>query len=201
MQLGEGVEGRRGCKQNKIPVRDVRVVRIGMIKGKESPAIGRRVIKTSRYPLAPDEDVRRLTRTMNTRFTSGEKIAVGEDGGRCARGRTVWGRGRDQEDHESRGRDGQQSACNPRVPKAQNKLLGASCLACSIFGAGTTIPGAKSCGSVGKLGDRADPEGATASNGDVLEVRGTEQTRRGEAGGQGEERTREGGGKRRGNTR
>lgn len=29
------------------------------------------------------------------------------------------------------------------------------------------IPGAKSCGSVGKLGDRADPEGATASNGDV----------------------------------
>ncbi|KYN04323.1 hypothetical protein ALC62_05089 [Cyphomyrmex costatus] len=106
-----------------------------MIKGKESQAIGRRVIKTSRYPLAPDEDVRRLTRTMNTRFTSGEKIAVGEDGGRCARGRTVWGRGRDQEDHESRGRDGQQSACNPRVPKAQNKLLGASCLACSIFGA------------------------------------------------------------------
>lgn len=76
-----------------------------MIKGKESPTIGRRVIKTSRYPLAPDEDVRRLTRTMNTRFTSGEKIAVGEDGGRCARGRTVWGRGRDQEDHESRGRE------------------------------------------------------------------------------------------------
>lgn len=29
------------------------------------------------------------------------------------------------------------------------------------------IPGAKSCGSVGKLGDCADPEGATASNGDV----------------------------------
>lgn len=57
-----------------------------MIKGKESPTIGRRVIKTSRYPLAPDEDVRRLTRTMNTRFTSGEKIAVGEDGGRCAEG-------------------------------------------------------------------------------------------------------------------
>lgn len=74
---------------------------------------------------------------------------------------------RDQEDHETRGRDGQQSACNPRVPKAQNKLLRASCLACSIFGAGTTIPGAKSCGSVGKLGDRADPESATASNGDV----------------------------------
>lgn len=65
------------CEQNKIPVRDVQVVRIGMIKGKESPAIGRRVIKTSRYPLALDEDVRRLTRTMNTRFTSGEKIAVG----------------------------------------------------------------------------------------------------------------------------
>lgn len=62
-----------------------------MIKGKESPTIGRRVIKTSRYPLAPDEDVRRLTRTMNTRFTSGEKIAVGEDGGRCARGRTNGG--------------------------------------------------------------------------------------------------------------
>ncbi|TGZ32103.1 hypothetical protein DBV15_01092 [Temnothorax longispinosus] len=80
-----------GGKQNKIPVRDVRVVRIGMIKGKESPAIGRRVIKTSRYPLAPDEDVRRLTRTMNTRFTSGEKIAVGEDGGRCARGKTDGG--------------------------------------------------------------------------------------------------------------
>lgn len=52
-----------------------------MIKGKESPAIGRRVIKTSRYPLAPDEDVRRLTRTMNTRFTSGEKIAVGGETG------------------------------------------------------------------------------------------------------------------------
>lgn len=85
-----GREGGRGeSKQNKIPVRDVRVVRIGMIKGKESPAIGRRVIKTSRYPLASDEDVRRLTRTMNTRFTSGEKIAVGEDGGRwIARGRT-----------------------------------------------------------------------------------------------------------------
>lgn len=33
------------------------------------------------------------------------------------------------------------------------------------------IPGAKSCGSVGKLGDRADPEGATASNGDVPEAR------------------------------
>lgn len=69
------------------------------------------------------------------------------------------------------------------------------------------IPGAKSCGSVGKLGDRADPEGATASNGDVPEARrggggwGTEETRRGEAGGQGEERTREGGGKRRGNAR
>ncbi|KYN42066.1 hypothetical protein ALC56_03204 [Trachymyrmex septentrionalis] len=69
------------AKQNIGP----RVVRIGMIKGKESPAIGRRVIKTSRYPLAPDEDVRRLTRTMNTRFTSGEKIAVGEDGGRKRR--------------------------------------------------------------------------------------------------------------------
>lgn len=41
--------------------------------------------------MAPDEDVRRLTRMMNTRFTSGEKIAVGEDGGRCARGRTNWG--------------------------------------------------------------------------------------------------------------
>lgn len=97
------------AKQNTGP----RVVRIGMIKGKESPAIGKRVIKTSRYPLALDEDVRRLTRTMNTRFTSGEKIAVGEDGGRCARGRTVWGKGRDPEDHESRGRDDQQSACNP----------------------------------------------------------------------------------------
>lgn len=67
------------AKQNTGP----RVVRIGMIKGKESPTIGRRVIKTSRYPLAPDEDVRRLTRTMNTRFTSGEKIAVG---GRYGRG-------------------------------------------------------------------------------------------------------------------
>lgn len=78
------------AKQNTGP-RCVRVVRIGMIKGKESPAIGRRVIKTSRYPLAPDEDVRRLTRTMNTRFTSGEKIAVGEDGGRCARGKTDGG--------------------------------------------------------------------------------------------------------------
>lgn len=88
------VPGGGGRGQNKIPVRDVRVVRIGMIKGKESPAIGRRVIKTSRYPLAPDEDVRRLTRTMNTRFTSGEKIAVGEDGGRCARRKTVWGEGR-----------------------------------------------------------------------------------------------------------
>lgn len=75
-----------------------------MIKGKESPTIGRRVIKTSRYPLAPDEDVRRLTRTMNTRFTSGEKIAVG---GRCA----VKEKGeRGQEDHESRGRNGQQRA-------------------------------------------------------------------------------------------
>jgi len=132
---------------------------------------------------------------MNTRFTSGEKIAVGEDGGRCARGRTVWGKGRDPEDHESRRRDDQQSACNPRVPKAQNKLLGASCLACSIFGAGTMIPGAKSCGSVGKLGDRADPEGATASNGDVLEMERTVETQREEAGGQGGERTREGGGK------
>lgn len=173
-----------------------------MIKGKESPAIGRRVIKTSRNPLAPDEDVRRLTRTMNTRFTSGEKIAVGEDGGRCARGRTNGGRGRDQEDHESIGRDGQQSACNSRVPKAQNKLLGASCLACSIFGTGTMIPGAKSCGSVGKLGDRADPEGATASNGDVPTARGTEETRRGgQQADTGEERTQEGGGKRRGNTR
>lgn len=57
------------------------------------------------------------------------------------------------------------------------------------------IPGAKSCGSVGKLGDRADSEGATASNGDVSETRGTEETQRGEAGGQKEERTREGGGK------
>lgn len=105
---------------------------------------------------------------MNTRFTSGEKIAVGEDGGRCARGRTeTRERGRDQQDHERRGRDGQQSACNPQVPKAQNKLVGASCLACSSFGAGTMIPEAKSCGSVGKLGDRADLEGATASNGDV----------------------------------
>ncbi|KYQ59235.1 hypothetical protein ALC60_01821, partial [Trachymyrmex zeteki] len=84
------------CKQNKIPVRDVRVVRIGMIKGKESPAIGRRVIKTSRYPLAPDEDVRRLTRTMNTRFTSGEKIAVGEDGGRWTGGREDTRRGREK---------------------------------------------------------------------------------------------------------
>lgn len=53
------------------------------------------------------------------------------------------------------------------------------------------IPGAKSCGSVGKLGDRADPEGATASNGDVSVARGTEETQSGEAGGQGEERTRE----------
>ncbi|KYN12004.1 hypothetical protein ALC57_15846 [Trachymyrmex cornetzi] len=71
------------AKQNTGP----RVVRIGMIKGKESPAIGRRVIKTSRYPLAPDEDVRRLTRTMNTRFTSGEKIAVERgEGGRTREG-------------------------------------------------------------------------------------------------------------------
>lgn len=148
-----------------------------MIKGKESPAIGRRVIKTSRYPLAPDEDVRRLTRTMNTRFTSGEKIAVGgETGERDGAGGGGGGGdgGRGQEDHETGGRDGQQSACNPRVPKAQNKLLRASCLACSIFGARTMIPGAKSCGSVGKLGDRADPEGATASNGDV---RGTGRQR------------------------
>lgn len=136
-----------------------RVVRIGMIKGKESPAIGRRVIKTSRYPLAPDEDVRRLTRTMNTRFTSGEKIAVGgryrRRGGGGVEGREGRKRGKDREDHETRGRDGQQSACNPRVPKARNKLLRASYLACSILGAGTMIPGAKSCGSVGKLGDRA----------------------------------------------
>lgn len=102
---------------------------------------------------------------------------------------------------KAEGGTGQQSACNPRVPKAQNKLLGASCLACSIFGAGTMIPAAKSCGSVGKLGDRADPEGATASNGDVPMARGTEETQGVEAGGQGEERTREGGGKRRGNTR
>lgn len=141
-----------------------------MIKGKESPAIGRRVIKTSRYPLAPDEDVRRLTRTMNTRFTSGEKIAVGGETGErdgAGGGGGGGGGGRGQEDHETVGRDGQQSACNPRVPKAQNKLLRASCLACSIFGARTMIPGAKSCGSVGKLGDCADPEGATASNGDV----------------------------------
>lgn len=140
-----------------------------MIKGKESPAIGRRVIKTSRYPLAPDEDVRRLTRTMNTRFTSGEKIAVGGETGERdgAGGGGGGGGGRGQEDHETVERDGQQSACNPRVPKAQNKLLRASCLACSIFGARTMIPGAKSCGSVGKLGDCADPEGATASNGDV----------------------------------
>lgn len=93
---------------------------------------------------------------------------------------------------KAEGGTGQQSACNPRVPKAQNKLLGASCLACSIFGAGTMIPAAKSCGSVGKLGDRADPEGATASNGDVPEARGTEETQGEEAGGQGEERTREG---------
>jgi len=28
------------CEQNKIAVREVRVVRIGMIKGKESPANG-----------------------------------------------------------------------------------------------------------------------------------------------------------------
>ena len=54
------------------------------------------------------------------------------------------------------------------------------------------IPGAKSCGSVGKLGDRADPEGATASNGDVLEVRGgIVETQRGEAGGQRGERGHE----------
>lgn len=40
------------------------------------------------------------------------------------------------------------------------------------------IPGAKSCGSVGKLGDRADPEGATASNRDVPGAGGgTEETR------------------------
>lgn len=63
------------------------------------------------------------------------------------------------------------------------------------------ILGAKSCRSVGKLGDRADLEGAKASNGDVPEAKGTEETQRGEAGGQGEERTREGGGKRRDNTR
>lgn len=68
------------------------------------------------------------------------------------------------------------SACNPRVPKAQNKLLRASCLACSIFGAGTTIPGAESCGSVGKLGD---PVGATTSNGDVREEGEGRRRRRG----------------------
>lgn len=39
------------------------------------------------------------------------------------------------------------------------------------------------------------------SNEDVPEAEGTEETQRGVAGGQGEERTREGGGKRRGNTR
>lgn len=167
-----------------------------MIKGKESPAIGRRVIKTSRYPLAPDEDVRRLTRTMNTRFTSGEKIAVGEDGGRCAEGGGRMGGGEGtSRTTKAEGGTANKAPANQQVPKAQNKLLGASCLACSIFGAGTMIPGAKSCGSVGKLGDRADSEGATASNGDVSETRGTEETQRGEAGGQKEERTREGGGK------
>lgn len=153
-----------------------------MIKGKESPAIGRRVIKTSRYPLAPDEDVRRLTRTMNTRFTSGEKIAVGGETGERERERDgARGGEGGQEDHETRGRDGQQSACNPRVPKAQNKLLRASCLACPIFRARTMIPEAKSCGSVGKLGDRVDPEGATASNGDVRGTgrRGGKQVSRG----------------------
>lgn len=41
------------------------------------------------------------------------------------------------------------------------------------------IPGAKSCGSVGKLGDRADPEGATASNGDVSVARGIGRRREG----------------------
>lgn len=122
---------------------------------------------------------------MNTRFTSGEKIAVGgrRSGGGRERGRREGKERRGQEDHESRGRNGQQRApaIHERVPKAQNKLLRASCLACSIFGAGTTIPGAESCGSVGKLGD---PVGATTSNGDVREE------------GEGRERTQGGGGHR-----
>lgn len=133
--------------------------------------------------MAPDEDVQRLTRTMNTRFTSGEKIAVGEDGGRCARGRTNWGGEETKRTTKAEGETANKDACNPRVPKAQNKLLGASCLACSIFGAGTMIPGAKSCRSVGKLGDCTDLEGAKVSNGDVPEAKGTEETQRGEAGG------------------
>ncbi|KOC64079.1 hypothetical protein WH47_02242, partial [Habropoda laboriosa] len=44
------------------------------------------------------------------------------------------------------------------------------------------LPAAKSCGSVGKLGDRERPEGATASNGDVRsswrEEKGGERERR-----------------------
>lgn len=173
-----------GCKQNKIPVRDVQVVRIGMIKGKESPAIGRRVIKTSRYPLAPDEDVRRLTRTMNTRFTSGEKIAVG---GRCAVEEGEGGRG-----HESRGRNGQQRA--PAIHEYQRLKINCFVLRVSharSSGQEPMIPRAESCGSVGKLGD---PEGATTSNGDVREEgkrgeRRAKKTRR-DTGGQREEDTK-----------
>lgn len=139
---------------------------------------------------------------MNTRFTSGEKIAVG---GWCAKeeeeGEGMGGR--DQEDHESRGRNGQQRA--PAIHEYQrlkNKLLRASCLACSIFGAGTMIPGAESCGSVGKLGD---PEGATTSNGDVREEGGEEKDAAGrgerDTGGQRGKDTREEKEKRSGNTR
>lgn len=54
---------------------------------------------------------------MNTRFTSGEKIAVGvgtvgngTQGGREVEGRTRDRAGKGQEDHETGGRDSQQSA-------------------------------------------------------------------------------------------
>lgn len=80
------------------------------------------------------------------------------------------------------------SACNPRVPKAQNKLLRASCLACAIFGAGTMIPGAESCGSVGKLGD---PKARRLLLMEMFEKRGDEKDATGGTQVDREERTRE----------
>jgi len=128
-----------------------------MIKGKESPAIGRRVIKTSRYPLAPDEDVRRLTRMMNTRFTSGEKIAVKMVEGVRGGGRFGGGEGTRRTTKAERG------AANKAPAIHEYQRLKINCLVLRVSharssGQETMIPGAKSCGSVGKLGDRADPE-------------------------------------------
>lgn len=112
---------------------------------------------------------------MNTRFTSGEKIAVGWDavGNGAQGGSEMEGRARDRR-REVAGRARRttkpeggtankapvQSASTARL---KNKLLRASCLACSIFEAGIlVIPEAKSCESVGKLGETArGPEGAT----------------------------------------